>query len=234
MGEADLELLLGRHARAVLVLAPAIESSENPFERAAMLVAMAEARLALGDVDEAVASARRAIEASRHESVLYLAARVLLHAGDIDGVEEIAARLEDKLQSQTSALAGLLRGELAFVEDRMPEAVRTLRDAWKGYDFWFAHYLLGRAYLEVGHLPEALDELDLCVRRQGEITDVFLVDSATYRHYPSALYWLGRTHDAMGNREAAAELYRQVLDLRTGADVLDPLAEDAEARISML
>jgi tetratricopeptide (TPR) repeat protein/tRNA A-37 threonylcarbamoyl transferase component Bud32 len=230
MGEADLEMLLGRYGRAVEVVTPAIVSSENPFERAAMLVALGEAQLALGDAQQAIESARTAVEASQHDSVLYLAARVLLHAGDPDGMEEVAVRLEDKLQSQTAALAGLLRGERALVEDRMPEAVRTLRDAWREYDFWFAHFLLGRAYFEVGHLPEALDELDLCVRREGEITDVFLVDSATLRHFPPALYWLGRTQEALGSRDAALELYRRYLELRGESDAADELVEDARVR----
>jgi tetratricopeptide (TPR) repeat protein/tRNA A-37 threonylcarbamoyl transferase component Bud32 len=232
MGEADLELVVGRLDPAVEVLLPAIEASENPFEKAAMLVALGEARLALGDGDRAVDAARQATELSQHESVLYLAARVLLQAGDADGMERIATRLEDKLQSQTSALAGLLRGERALLEARLPDAVRELREAWRGYDFWFAHYLMGRAYFEVGHLPEAIDELDLSVRRQGEITDVFLVDSATYRHFPPAVYWLGRAHEAMGSGDSAHELYRWYLELRKDAGTIDPLAVDAAARLS--
>ena len=90
--------------------------------------------------------------------MLYLAARVMLHAGDADGMDEIAMRLDDKLQSQTTALAGLLRGERALHEGFLPAAIRELRQAWQEYDFWFGHYLMGRAYLEAGHHPEAIDE----------------------------------------------------------------------------
>jgi tetratricopeptide (TPR) repeat protein/tRNA A-37 threonylcarbamoyl transferase component Bud32 len=231
IGEADLEMLLGNYDAAITVLEPVVEDSENPFENAAMLVALAEARLALGDAAAALDGARRAISLSQHESILYLAGRVLLRAGDPDGAEDIAVRLEDKLQSQTTALAGLLRGERALEEERLPAAVRELRQAWQEYDIWFAHYLLGRAYLAVGHLPEALDELDLCVRRKGEITDVFLVDSATLRNYPPALYWLARTQEAMGSHSSAAELYRQFLELRGDSGTTDELVEDAKARL---
>ncbi|MCU0303436.1 MAG: protein kinase [Thermoanaerobaculales bacterium] len=231
MGEADLEMTLGRHHAAQALLDAAIGSTESPFERASMLVAMAEARLAMGDPRGALETARRGLAESQHESVLYLGARVLLHAGDADGMEEVAVRLEDRLQSQTTALAGLLRGERALAEGRRPEAVRVLREAWQESDIWFARFLLGRAYLEVGHLPEALDELDACVRRKGEITDVFLVDSATLRHYPPALYWLGRVEEAMGNDEAAAVAYRGFLELRSTADTPDELAADATARL---
>ena len=231
MGEADLEMVLGRHHAAVALLDAAVGTSESPFETASMLVAMAEARLATGDARGAIDAARRGLAASQHESVLYLGARVLLHAGDADGMEEVAVRLENRLQSQTTALAGLLRGERALTEGRRPEAVRVLREAWQESDIWFARYLLGRAYLEVGHLPEALDELDACVRRKGEITDVFLVDSATLRHYPPALYWLGRVEEAMGSRDAAAERYRTFLELRSAADTPDELADDAAERL---
>ena len=230
MGSADLEMVVGRFGAAVAVLEPAIEASENPFERAAMLVALGEARLAMGDTDRAMDFARRAVEASQHESVLYLAARVLLHAGDADGMEEIAVQLEDKLQSQTTALAGLLRGERALHEGFLPAAIRELRQAWQEYDFWFGHYLMGRAYFEAGHHPEAIDEFDLCIRRKGEISDVFLVDSATLRHFPPALYWLARSQEAMGSRESANVVYRQYLGLRGDADTPDPLAEDATVR----
>ena len=186
MGSADLEMVLGRDDAAVEVLEPAIEASENPFEQAAMLVALAEAQLARGEAEQAIGAARRAVEASRHDSVLYLAARVLLHAGDPEGMEQVAVQLEDKLQSQTTAFAGMLRGERALQEGFLPAAIRELRQAWQEYDFWFAHYFMGRAYFEAGHFPEALDEFDLCIRRKGEITDVFLVDSATLRHFPPA------------------------------------------------
>ena len=145
-------------------------------------------------------------------------------------MDEIAMRLDDKLQSQTTALAGLLRGERALHEGFLPAAIRELRQAWQEYDFWFGHFLMGRAYFEAGHHPEAIDEFDLCIRRKGEISDVFLVDSATLRHFPPALYWLGRSQEAMGSRESALELYRQYLELRKDADTADELTEDAAAR----
>ncbi len=53
IGTADLEMVLGRYAAAIDVLTPAIEASENPFEKAAMLVALAEADLARGESDQA-------------------------------------------------------------------------------------------------------------------------------------------------------------------------------------
>ncbi len=109
--------------------------------------------------------------------------------------------------------------------------MREFRFAREDYDFWFGHFLRGRAFFEAEHYPEALDEFDHCVRGKGEITDVFLVDSATLRYYPPALYWLGRCHEALGNKTAADDLYRQFLELRGDADPPDALAADAAIRL---
>jgi tetratricopeptide (TPR) repeat protein len=231
IGQADLALYQGHPSDAVTILEPAIQSSENRFETAAMLVALGEARLALGDGTDAVAAAARAVEASQHESVLYLAARLLLAAGREDAAEEIAVQLDNRLQTQTSALAGLIRGEAALIDGRLADALDELREAWQDFDFWFAHYLMGRAYFEAGHFPEAIDELEHSERRKGEITDVFLVDSATLRYFPPALYWLGRAQEGLGTNDAARERFAAYVDLRGDADPADPLAEDARARL---
>ena len=182
------------------ILEPAIEGSENPFESAAMLVALGEAQLALGETEAAGDAAERALDLSGHESIQYLAARLLMAAGRAETADEVALELENKLQSQTTALSALIRGERALDKGQLGTAMREFRFAREDFDFWFGHFLRGRAFFEAGHFPEALDEFDYCVRNRGEITDVFLVDSATLRYFPPALYWLGRCHEALGNK----------------------------------
>jgi serine/threonine protein kinase/tetratricopeptide (TPR) repeat protein len=231
IGEADLALYLGRSREAGPILEPAIADSENPFESAAMLVALGETRLALDDRAGAIEAGTRAVEASQHESVLYLAARLLLAVEEEAAAEEIAVQLDNRLQSQTSALAGLIRAELALRKGRLAEALEPLREAWQEYDVWFAHYLSGLAYFEAGHYPEAIDEFNVCVSRKGEATDFFLVDSATLRYFPPALYWLGRAQEALGNGDAARDSFTAYLDLRGDADPPDDLAADADARL---
>ena len=140
-------------------------------------------------------------------------------------------QLDNRLQTQTSALAGLIRGEAALLDGRLADALDELREAWQDYDFWFAHYLMGRAYFEAGHFPEAIDELEHSDRRLGEITDAFLVDSATLRYFPPALYWLGRAQEGLGSGDAAREHYSAYLDLRGDADPAERLAEDARTRL---
>ena len=231
MGEADLELYLGHSDNAIAILEPAIKTSDNPFQQAAMLVAVAEARLALGHVEAAGDTAEEALELSQHESIQYLGARILMAAGRAEAADELALELENKLQSQTTAFSALIRGERALDKGQLGTAMRELRLAREEFDIWFGHYLMGRAYFEAEHFPEALDEFDHCVRRKGEVTDVFLVDSATLRYFPPALYWLGRSQEALGSTDAARELYTEYLALRGEADPPDPLVADARERL---
>ena len=231
MGEADLELYLGHTGDAIATLEPAIGASDNPFQKAAMLVALAEAQLALGQSEKAADTAESAVALSKHESIQYLAARILMAAGLVEAADELALELDNKLQRQTTALSALIRGERALDKSQLGTAMREFRLAREEFDFWFDHYLMGRAYFEAEHFPEALDEFDHCVRGKGEITDVFLVDSATLRYFPPALYWLGRSQEALGNVTAAHELYREYLDLRGDADPSDALAADAGERL---
>ena len=231
MGEADMVLSVGHSADALEILEPAIASSDNPFQKAAMLVAVAEARLALSQTEAAADTADEALRLSRHDGIQYLAARVLMAAGRAETADEIALELENKLQSQTTSLSALIRGERALDKGQLGTAMREFRLAREEYDFWFVHFLTGRAYFEAEHFPEALDEFEHCVRGKGEITDVFLVDSATLRYFPPALYWLGRSQEALGNKTAADDLYRQFIAMRGDADPADPLAADASERL---
>ena len=231
IGLADLALYHGRAREAAETLEPAFADSKNPFERATMLVALGEAHLAIGDSERAAAAASEATELSNHESVLYLAARLLLAANRNDAAEDIAVILDNRLQTQTSALADLIRAEQALGAGRLADALENLREVRQNFDVLFAHYLSGLAYFEAGHYPEAIDELELCVNRKGEATDIFLMDSATLRYYPPALYWLGRAQEGLGTVDAAREDYRQYLELRGDADPPDDLAVDATARL---
>jgi serine/threonine protein kinase/tetratricopeptide (TPR) repeat protein len=228
---ADLEMYLGRQAEAVSVLEPAIEASDKPFEKAAMLIALGEAKMVLGDEGAAAAAATEAAALSQHESITYLAARIFLALGDAESADTIALDLENRLKSQTTALSALIRGEKALLNDQLGTALRELRLAREEFDMWFGHYLMGRTFFAAEQYPEALDEFDHAVRAKGEITDVFLVDSATLRYYPPALYWLGRSHEALGNVTAAHELYREYLSLRGDTEPPDPLAADVLERL---
>jgi tetratricopeptide (TPR) repeat protein len=236
-GQADLEMYLGRHREAARVLREALvldTTNGNTAEGVPQKhVALAEALLALGQKGRAADAARNAVRLSGHESSLFPAARVLLHAGQNEHALQVATSLENLLQRQTTAYAGLIRGEIALAGGRVAEGIEAFRAAQKRHDSWFSRFLLGKAYVEAGHYAEALAELELCMKRRGETADVFFYDVPTLRYLPAAYYWLARSKEGVGSTAEATKLYHQFLGWRAEADPADPLAVDARRRISL-
>ena len=97
-------------------------------------------------------------------------------------------------------------------------------------DLWIVRFLKGVAYVEAGAYAEALSELELCEKRPGEATALFLDDIPSYRYMVPLSYWLGRTHDGLGARDAAARHFNRYLSLRSAAT--DALAKDAATRVT--
>jgi tetratricopeptide (TPR) repeat protein len=199
-------------------------------------VALAESWLALGDRSQAAAAARRAVSLNDHESVRYPAARVLIACDRTDEARAIASTLLTKLQTQTTAYARLIEGEIALRATRWNDAIDALRDAQKrdrtvGNDSWFVHYLLGTVYWQSGgHAPEALEEFEQCLKRRGETTDIFFYDTPTLRYLPPLFYWAARAQEAVGAPSSARANYDQFVKIRGSADPPDPLLADARTR----
>jgi len=107
-----------------------------------------------------------------------------------------------------------------------------LTESQKRYDSWFGRFVLGKTYAEAGHFPEALAELEACLKRRGEATDMLFFDRPTLRYLPPVYYWLARTQEALGVTAEARKNFEQFLDLRTDTDVPDPLAADARRRLA--
>jgi len=237
MGLADLELYFGRYREALSLLEAGVE-----FDREAKLsgnlaqkhVALAEAHAALGERKEAMAAARQAARSSELGTVLFPAARVLLATGAEGDAREIEKTLESGIQRQARSMARLLAGEVALRNGRPADAIEALRDGLERHDSWLGRYLLGKAYLEAGHPAEALAELELCLKRKGEATDVFFSDSPSIRYLPPVHYLLGRAQEQLGMAGAAAESFRGFLDLRSMAEPSDALAADASRRLEGL
>ena len=166
--------------------------------------------------------------------MLYPAARVLLHADREDVVVEIAALLDDQAQNQTRSYAALLRGEIAVRDGRVADGFDLFRVGLELHDSWFGRYLLGVTYEEAGRHAEALAELETCLNRRGETSDVLFASSPTVRYFPPVYYWLGRAQHGIGITGAARGSYTEFLALREGADPIDPLAEDAGTRLGTL
>jgi len=238
LGRADLAMYLGRNRDAARILADGIKMDETAAsvgEAAAKYLTLAEAYQAMGNRTAAVRSARKAASLRVHESVLFPAALVLTDsgsAGDTEFATELAAKLENMLQSQTSSYGRLILGYVAFKQKRLGDALGAFREAQKLHDSWFAHLMLGRVYLEAGRFAEAVAELEICVKRKGEATDVFFENMSTSRYLPQVYYWLGRAQDGLGAATAAKTSYGQFVKLRAESDPADPLAADAAQRMA--
>jgi tetratricopeptide (TPR) repeat protein len=232
---ADSQLYFGRAAAAVPILIEGLaldaarkSRSEGVPQKHVML---GEAHLALGQQRQAIDAARAAIKLSRHESTLFPAARVLLRSGEEAQALQIAADLEKMLQRQTTAYAGLIKGEIALQNGRIAEGIEALRSAQQRHNSWFSRFLLGKAYAQSGHYAEALTELELCIKRRGEAADVFFYDMPTLHHLPEAYYWLGRAQEGVGSITEARQSFQQFLQLRPDAGAADPLVADARKRV---
>ena len=238
LGLADLAMFLGRNREAAAILTEGIKADETAAsvgEAATKYVALAEAYQALGDRPAAVRAARTAASLRVHESVLFPAAMVLIESGspgDAGFATELSAKLENMLQSQTSSYGRLILGTGALKQKRLRDALDAFRDAQKLHDSWFAHLMLGRVYLEADRFAEAVAELEVCVKRKGEATDVFFENVSTSRYLPPVYYWLGRAQESLGAASAAKTNYEQFVKVRAGSDPPDPLAADARQRIT--
>jgi eukaryotic-like serine/threonine-protein kinase len=233
-GLADLNLHFGKNHEALEILESGLVVDGKAGESGAVArgqAASAEAWLALGQKGRAIDAAHRAVARSTHESVVVPAALVLIEAGRHDEADRIAVALENMLQMQTIAYARLIKGEIAASRGRYAEAIDLFRDSIKRRDTWFARYLLGRLYARSEHYPEALAELELCARRAGEVTDVFMADTPTLRYLPPAFYWLGRTQHALGVAAHRAT-WERFLALRGNADPPDPRVAEVRKLLS--
>ena len=235
LGQADLQMYFGHHHEAVTLLREGIAADRKRGDLPAVAhkdAALAEAYLALGDRRRAADTANEAVKLSRRESTLFPAARVLLRTGQEAAAVKTAGDLENMLQRQTTAYARLISGEIASEHGRAGEAIEAFRDAQKRQDSWFSRFLLGKAYVEAGHFAEAIAELELCVKRRGETTDVFFYDMPTLRYLPPVYYWLGRAQEGLNVTAETRKSYEQFLALRGDANPPDPLATDARKRMA--
>ena len=235
MGEADIAMYQGRNRDALRILEAGIAAdlkSGDALDPRPKYVALAEAKLAMGDRSGAAEAALKAIQGTRQESVLVPAARVLLDVGRQEDAERIAADLENRLQRQTLAYAKLLDGEQSLRRNRLASALEALRDSAKRNESWFAHYALGRTYLQAGQFAQALQEFDWCFKHKGLAGDAFIADSSTLRYFAPVQYWLGRAQQGLGSIDAAQRNYREFGALRQNADPPDPLAADAARRLA--
>ena len=231
IGLADLAMYEGRFDDAVRILEDGIaqdDAAKNVAGVAAKTIALAEAHHARGDSAASAAAIRQARQLSSDPAVLVPAARLLIASGRISDAERIADQLGANLAPRSRAYARVVKAATFLERGEPVAALDELKEAQRLADLWIIRYLKGVAYIGAQANAEALSELELCEKRRGEATAVFLDDIPSYRYMVPLSYWLGRAHDGLGARDAAARHFNRYLSLR--APATDALAKDAAAR----
>ena len=231
VGLADVALFEGRVADARAILEPAIEADlaeKNADGAGRKLAMLAEAHLLSGKTAPAVAAAERALATSSDDAVAVSAALVLAKAGERKKALAVAEAQEKKLESDPQMYGKVIRASAERQAKNVREAIALLKDAQKLANSWLVRRELASAYLEAGSFAEADTELEICLKRKGEATAVFLDEVPTYRLYPPVLYDLGRAREGLKS-PGAAEAFKSYLGLATGPD--DPRVADAKKRL---
>jgi hypothetical protein len=91
------------------------------------------------------------------------------------------------------------------------------------------HLDLGIVYLEAGAFAEADSEFDQCLKRRGEILELFMDDMPTYSYLPPVYYYQGRDREGLKS-PGFADSYRAYLSVR-GKSGEDPLVPEIRRRL---
>jgi tetratricopeptide (TPR) repeat protein/predicted Ser/Thr protein kinase len=231
-GLGDLALYEGKLAEAANILDKAVatdlagKDTESAADHQATL---ALAQVTLGKNQEAVSLAGKASSSSKEPGVAYRAAQVYLAAGLEAKALQAVAPLAQRLETEPQIYAKLIAGEAQLKRGNARDALSAFQEAQKLADTWMGHFDMGLAYLAASAYTEASSEFDVCLKRRGEATSVFLDDVPSYHLLPTVYYYLGRAREGL-NSPGAAESYKMFLSIKEkGAG--DPLVADAQRRI---
>jgi tetratricopeptide (TPR) repeat protein/predicted Ser/Thr protein kinase len=232
-GFTDLALYEGRMADAAGILEKAIAAdlAAKDRESAADLTAtLALIQLTQGRTKEAVTSADKVSSSSKDPGVIFRVAQVYIGANQEVKALQLVAPLSQRLETEPQIYAKLIAGEAQLKKGNARDALSSFQEGQKLADTWLGHFDLGRAYLEAGAFTEASSEFDVCLKRRGEATSVFLDDVPSYHVLPAVYYYQGRAREGL-NSPGAAESYRTFLSIKEkGAG--DPLVADAQRRLA--
>ncbi len=232
VGLADLAAYQGRYADAVRILEDGIAAdmaAKAPENAAGKWAALAEVQLVRGQTRAAVAAARKALASSQSVNVRFLAARTLVHAGEVAPARATAAEFDSKRTAEPQAYGRIIAGMSGLAGGDTGQAIKALTEANRLLDTWIGRFELGRAYLTAGEFVQADAEFERCIKRRGEALELFLDNAPTYRFLPAAYYYEGRAREGLKS-EAYAQFYRTYLSIRGQAGE-DPLLPDIRRRL---
>jgi Tfp pilus assembly protein PilF len=232
-GLADLALYQGRITEAMKILEAGITqdlNNKNPDGAANKLVTLSQAQELAGNSQQAARTSERALALSHELPIQFWAARAYITAKQDTKAESIALELGSGLEADPQAYGKLIEGEIQLSRGKPPQAIKLFLDSRNLADTWMGRFDAGRAYVEAGAFAEAESELEVCLKRRGEATALFLDESPTYHLLPQVHYYLGRAQQGL-NSPAATESYQAYVTLMKDAE-RDPLLTDARQRLS--
>lgn len=230
-GLADVALYEGRISEAVKILEQGARddlATKNSDGAANKFATLAYARLLTGSHAAALQAADQALQQSKEMGIVFFCARAYLAAKKQQKALALAKQLAARLEPDPQAYAKLIEAESAMSSGKTREALQLISDSRKSADTWTGRYDAALAYLEAGKYAEAYSELEVCLKRRGEVTALFLDESPTYHLFPPVYYYLGRAQEGL-NSPAAAESYKTFLGAKSKAEA-DPLVADARRR----
>jgi serine/threonine protein kinase/tetratricopeptide (TPR) repeat protein len=216
IGLADMAEMQGHNAEAVTLLEKGIAADIAAKESggaAAKTIALGQAYLSQGDKKKALSAADSAIKLDSQPSTLMAAGDLDVNAGDVARAAKLVTQLSARIEPEPQLYAGLLQGAISLSRGQRMEAIQSFEKAQKISNSWLGHLYLGKAYLQNGSFTEADSEFELCLKRRGEASAVFLDDSPTLRLVPPVYYFLARAQEGLKS-PAAAESYRTFLKMQ--------------------
>lgn len=232
VAQADMALYKGQTDPAIMTLEAGIPvdlAAKDHSGAALKLTMLGQAWLMKGQKNKALDAAARASNGSSDANLLYPAAMIFTEAGQSDKALQLARKLSQQFEPDPQAYGKLIEGEVQLKASKIREAISSFQEAQKLADTWLGRYSLGRAYLAAELYPDADNEFDVCLKRRGEATAVFLDDDPSLRYLPAVFYYQGRARDGLKS-PGAAESYQKFLAIKHGAEN-DPLAADAMRRL---
>jgi Flp pilus assembly protein TadD/predicted Ser/Thr protein kinase len=231
-GLADLALYQGLTDNAEALLERAIEqdlANKKSAEAAIKTAVLASVHLDSGRRPQMLKAADQALALSKDDNVRITLARVYAEAG-LDGKAlALASELGKSSEPDPSAYAKLIQGEVLLHKGSAREALKLFEEGQKLADTWLGRFDLGLAYLAANQFAEAYSELELCLKRRGEATALFLDDIPSYHYFPPVYYYLGRAQEGLKS-PAAADSYKAYIATKEKAGH-DRLLTDARRRL---
>jgi len=231
-GLANIALYQGRFQEGIQILekAAAADIAEKNLDSAAdKFLMLAHANLLLGQKQAADAAAGRALANSQSTKTRFLAARTLVEAGESAKARKLAATLAAEVHAEPQAYAKLILGEAALKNREPNQAIQLFTEAKNLLDTWIGRSDLGRAYLQAEAFGEADSEFDRCIRRHGEVLELFMDNMPTYSYLPAIYYYQGQGREGLKSR-GFADSYRTYLSIR-GQSTEDPLVPEIRRKL---